>query len=87
MEKAFRVEYRLKQSGANLPQSPRATRILKRLKAQKVGQGLLTHRIYPHLLRHTFATSYRENGGNIYALQQILGHTTLDMVKKHVHLT
>ena len=43
--------------------------------------------IYPHLLRHTFATTYLENGGNIYALQQILGHTTLDMVKKYVHLT
>lgn len=62
-------------------------RIFKTLQAQKVAQGSLTRRIYPHLLRHTFATSYLENGGNIYALQQILGHTTLDMVKKYVHLT
>ena len=41
----------------------------------------------PHYLRHTFATMYLENGGNIYALQQILGHTSLEMVKKYVHLT
>lgn len=54
---------------------------------KKLKKVFFTRRIYPHLLRHTFATRYLENGGNIYALQQILGHTTLDMVKKYVHLT
>ena len=62
-------------------------RIFKTVKVTKVGDVNLTRRIYPHLLRHTFATTFLENGGNIYALQQILGHTTPDMVKKYVHLT
>lgn len=44
-------------------------------------------RIHPHLLRHTFATKYIENGGDMYALQRILGHTSLEMVKKYVHLS
>ena len=44
-------------------------------------------RLHPHLLRHTFATRYIESGGDIYTLQSILGHTTLDMVKKYVHFT
>lgn len=42
--------------------------------------------LHPHLLRHTFATRYIERGGDIYSLQSILGHTSLEMVKKYVHL-
>ncbi len=44
-------------------------------------------RLRPHLLRHTFATRCLENGGDIYSLQSILGHTSLEMVKMYVHIT
>jgi len=43
-------------------------------------------RLHPHLLRHTFATRYLENGGDINSLQIILGHASLEMVKKYVHM-
>ena len=43
-------------------------------------------RLRPHLLRHSFATRYLQAGGDIYSLQQILGHTSLEMVKRYVHL-
>lgn len=42
--------------------------------------------IHPHLLRHTFATMFLINGGDIANLQIILGHTTLNMVLNYLHL-
>ncbi len=56
--------------------------MLRRLKA-RVG---VTGRLSPHSLRHTFARSYLVNGGDAFSLQRILGHTTLDMVKRYVAL-
>jgi site-specific recombinase XerD len=44
------------------------------------------NRLHAHLCRHTFATRYLINGGNVFVLQQILGHSNLDMVRNYVSL-
>lgn len=39
-----------------------------------------------HGLRHNFAKGWVRNNGNMYALQSILGHSTLDMTRRYVKL-
>lgn len=43
-------------------------------------------RCSPHTCRHTFAVEFLKNGGNMYALMELLGHTTLAMTKRYVAL-
>lgn len=39
-----------------------------------------------HTFRHTMAKTFLMNGGSVFALQSILGHTTLEMTRQYVQL-
>lgn len=39
-----------------------------------------------HSLRHSFATYYLMNGGNIITLKSMLGHTHLDTTNRYLHI-
>jgi integrase len=48
----------------------------------KLPDGQMTH-----VLRHTFASHFMMNGGNILVLQRALGHHSLQMTMRYAHLS
>lgn len=53
---------------------------------RRIGESADVRGAHPHKFRHTFAVMFLRNGGNVYALQKILEHTTLEMVKEYLAL-
>ena len=53
---------------------------------ERLSKAARIPRLHPHLMRHTYATRFLLNGGNVFLLQQNLGHTTLTMVQKYLHV-
>lgn len=59
--------------------------VIKQLFARiKKNSGI--DRVHPHLLRHTFATSYIVGGGNLEFLRIMLGHSDYATTKLYLHL-
>ena len=47
--------------------------------------GITGVRFSPHTLRHTFAVSYLRNGGNLYYLSRLLGHSSVKTTEVYLH--
>lgn len=57
-----------------------------RLKQYGREAGINNVRVSPHTLRHTFARMSVENQVNVFSLQTMLGHTTMNQVLHYVNL-
>ena len=79
-----------KETESALFVSSRGTRmcnssIQKRLKKMALTQGINTN-VYPHMLRHSFASHILESSKDLRAVQELLGHANLSTTQVYTHL-
>ncbi len=64
--------------------SARSVQAIVRHYAQRAG---IDRRVWPHLLRHTFATHMLDGGADLRVVQELLGHASPTSTQIYMHVT
>lgn len=60
------------------------TQLIRKLGRAAGVQGV---RCSPHTFRHTFAIEFLRGGGNVYEMQVLMGHESLEILRRYVLIT
>ncbi len=64
-----------------------SARRVQKILAETAKQAGFTKRVYPHLLRHTFATHLLDHDADLRVVQELLGHESPQTTQIYTHVT